>query len=998
MLDENLKYWIAESESWQSFVDFNIPDDVRADYHFIKEPDDFYTSLMSEALDLFEKDDYLECEDELLAIAKGLEIYSLPNKRIYFKGTDYADNLLYVAGLYHLAGYAASAFILAKILPLVNYKSEIDLFISSFLRRMFLTDNRYSKLLEIYLNNGDKECLNDLVSEIKENKEKAFNEDFNVYASFKLAGALVRKFEYDNLWNDLLVYNNHRHWQDCVAQNMRKKIPIWSFFPSQKEALTKGILEEGQSCSLQMPTSSGKTAISELVIYDEFKKSHSCKILYLAPFRALASELKLSIARNLSNLGVSSKTIYGGNSPTLEEKNAISEVNLLIATPEKFMAIEVVLPEIFDDFTTIICDEGHLLDDETRGFSYELLLSRLKATKVKNRRFIFISAIIPNISTINNWLGGDDNSMMSSNYRPTQLEFAFLKEMTGRLKAYYLDVNPTKDRPGNYQLYKYLSNDEVKIRNKDTGGMNLNTSKKGISIAVALKAVNSGSVALFAPHKRGASGVEGLAEEAILQLTYRENITTPEEVANKEQIVSLKEYFNIIFGEEYLLTRIVDYGILFHHGDLPQGVREIVEEALREENIKMVICTNTLAEGVNLPIRTMVLHSTKRFNPSQSRLETLKIRDLKNLVGRAGRAGVETKGMVIVPHESDFRIIMNVINEQHIEDVNGRLYTITRRITEVLKKERMELSNEILDAHNEAFKQLLDSIETSIIDLIAEEVTIEELEEMVKNLIQETLTYYQSNEEEKQTLINLVTLRSEKLIPYIENNEFGVLKRSGSNIRLYDDIRDVFDFESPVWDAEIDTFDNDWVCYILDEGVFKLSRMKYELEQFNNTNGAELTFEKLRQGIELWMKEKWYDQIAFELKIEIFQVLRLLNSIIGFNISNILSTVIRLKELMSDQFVATASIANWPSYIQHGLNSQLQLDIVGLGLIERLSVIELSRFLTKQKYHHLDYKGLKTYLIGNSDFILDGLSDLLPRISFNKIKSLFEILSYKYVY
>lgn len=997
MLDTNLKKWIAESESWQSFIDFNLPEDVRADYSFIKKPDDFYISLMSEAFDLFKKDNYLEYEDELLAIAKGLKIYSKKQRR-FFKGIDYGDNLLYVAGLYHLAGYAASAFILAKLLPLEDYKSEINLFISSFLRRIFLTNNSYSKLLNRYFRSGDDEHLDALVSFINVNKETAFNEDFSLYSSFKLAGALVHKLERDNLWDDLLVYNNHSHWQDYVTQNLRKKIPIWSFFPSQKEALSKGILEEGQSCSLQMPTSSGKTAISELVIYDEFKKNPSCKILYLAPFRALASELKLSIARNLSNLGVSSKTIYGGNFPTLEEKAAISEVNLLIATPEKFMAIEDVLPEIFNDFTTIICDEGHLLDDETRGFSYELLLSRLKATEVRNRRFIFISAIIPNISTINNWLGGDDNSMMSSNYRPTQLEFAFLKEMTGKLKAYYIDVNPTKSRPENYQLYKYLSNDEVKILNKDTGRMNLITSKKGISIAVALKAVNSGSVALFAPHKMGASGVEGLAKEAILQLTYRENVTKPEDYANKEQISSLKKYFNAIFGGEYLLSRIVDYGILFHHGDLPQGVREIVEDALREVDIRMVICTNTLAEGVNLPIRTMVLHSTKRFNPGIGRWEPLKIRDLKNLVGRAGRAGVETKGMVIVPHESDFKIIKKVINDQSIETVNGRLYTITRRITEVLKKERMVLSNEILDAQNEAFKQLLDSIETSIIDLIAEEVTIEELEKMVKNLIQKTLTYYQSNKEEKETLIKLVSLRSEKLIPYIEENKFGILKKSGSNIRLYNDIREVFDFENPVWDAEIDTFDNDWMCYILDEGVFKLSRIKYELGQFNDVNGTELTFEKLRQGIELWMKEKWYNQIAFELKIEISQVLRLLNSVIGFNISNILSTVIRLKELTSDQSVTTASIANWPSYIQHGLNSQLQLDIVGLGLIERLSVIELSLFLIKQKYHHVDYKSLKAYLVSNKDFVIDGLSNLLPRISFNKIKSLLEILSYKYIY
>ncbi|MEE9164977.1 MAG: hypothetical protein V3U15_01815, partial [Nitrospinota bacterium] len=169
-------------------------------------------------------------------------------------------------------------------------------------------------------------------------------------------------------------------------------------------------------------------------------------------------------------------------------------------------------------------------------------------------------------------------------------------------------------------------------------------------------------------------------------------------------------------------------------------------------------------------------------------------------------------------------------------------------------------------------------------------------------------------------------------------------------------------------------------------------------EQFNNANGTELTFEKLRQGIELWMKENWYNQIALELNIEIFQVLRLLNSIVGFNISNILSTVIHIKELIDNQFIKPASIANWPSYLQQGLNSQLQIDIVELGLIERLSVIELSRFLTEQDYHHVDYKSLKKYLVNNKDFILDGLEDLIPKISFKKIKSLLKMISYKNIY
>src|SRR5690606_5570728 len=107
----------------------------------------------------------------------------------------------------------------------------------------------------------------------------------------------------------------------------------------------------------------------------------------------------------------------------VEERTSITDVNLLISTPEKFMVIEDIFPGISQLFTTIICDEGHLLDDDSRGLSYELLLSRLKSQgeEVK-RRFIFVSAIIPNISTVNAWLGGSDESLISSDYRPTELD------------------------------------------------------------------------------------------------------------------------------------------------------------------------------------------------------------------------------------------------------------------------------------------------------------------------------------------------------------------------------------------------------------------------------------------------------------------------------------------------------------------------------------------------------------------------------------------------
>ena len=103
-------------------------------------------------------------------------------------------------------------------------------------------------------------------------------------------------------------------------------------------------------------------------------------------------------------------------------------------------------------------------------------------------------------------------------------------------------------------------------------------------------------------------------------------------------------------------TKTLAAGAVLDHGDIPQETREVVEGLIRQGAVKLVICTNTLAEGVNLPIRTPALDGVQRrrkAGPPQNLL----IRDIKNLVGRAGRAGVTTKGLVICANEHQWPLV-----------------------------------------------------------------------------------------------------------------------------------------------------------------------------------------------------------------------------------------------------------------------------------------------------------------------------------------------------
>jgi Lhr-like helicase len=288
-----------------------------------------------------------------------------------------------------------------------------------------------------------------------------------------------------------------------------------SFFPSQRDALKNGILSE-RTTSLQMPTSSGKTFLTELIIYNSIKENNSNKILYLTPFRSLAAELKKSLAKNLRSLGIIAKTIYGGNLPNMDDRQGIDESNVLISTPEKFMAMENVIPGLNMMYSTIICDEGHLLDDENRGLQYELLLARMISNQ-RSRRFIFISAIVPNMEIVNKWLGGTNETIVKSNYRPTQLDYAFLYKNSNT--SYFLDFNP--GFPSQFQLYKFLTEDDL-ILKKAAKSFTIST-KAGLTIATAMKAIHQGSVLIFSPQVGGTIGVETLANEAIKQISYKED-------------------------------------------------------------------------------------------------------------------------------------------------------------------------------------------------------------------------------------------------------------------------------------------------------------------------------------------------------------------------------------------------------------------------------------------------------------------------------------------
>ncbi len=993
MITSTLSLWIAQSESWQTFIDFNLPQDSIARYPFLGRQDDFYISLFGQVYDVLE--DPIEKKEDILSIAKGLEIYSLNKKKNHFHGINPENNVLVAAGLYYLADYSASALILGRLYPISAYETQIEAFLLSFFQRRLDRNNRYSSALISFLNSGDLRFLDELIEQITTEKNNEFRTDPKAFTLYFLAETVLKKFRKNNIWTDLLEYNNRQHWENYVRRSIDKRLPVWDFFPSQKIALESGVLSEFKSIALQTPTSSGKTAICELIIYNEYVNNRESKILYLAPFRALAAELKSTFGRNLANLGISSKTIYGGNIPTNAERDLIQNVTLLISTPEKFMAIENSIPDFLGDFSLIVCDEGHLLDDGSRGLNYELLLSRLKSTGPTNRKFLYISAIIPNIERINTWLGGSTGSVVRSTYRATEIEYAFLRtEDSGN--SYILDVNPFKPIPQKYLLNKFLTENDFTYQGARKQLIYKYTSVKSRAVATALKSTNSGSVALFTPTKGGHSGVAALALEVITQIDKGLNLPNPVTLVIDGQttVLRLKDYFRVIFGNEYTLTRVVDFGVLYHNGDLPQYVREVIEDAIRTEKIKLIICTNTLAEGVNLPIRTIVISAAKRFSGASERREALDLRDIKNLVGRAGRAGKETKGLVIVVNPNDFGIIENVIKDQNLEDVNGFLFLVISRISEVVKNQRLTLTNDILEQQSESFKEMIDSIDISIIDLLSEEIKVEELQTTITNLINQTFAKFQSSDEQSETLSTLVNLRGQKLEPIIQNNEFRFLKQSGASLRAYLDIVGQLQLENPLWQNVSDPLQEDWLKFIFDTLISQQPTFIARIAKFNSDNGIEIGMVDILSLIKLWVNGAWFKELSDLLSIDIDLCLRIINSVITFTTQNIASSIIRNVELrLADNKIVMSTVAlKFPQNLLYGLRTELQLDLIEIGFNDRISIIGLSNILGTQEFTYSNLNELKGHLRQNEENILSALSSAIPTISYEKTVEAFSYL------
>jgi len=387
---------------------------------------------------------------------------------------------------------------------------------------------------------------------------------------------------------------------------------------TQKMALDSGLLSDNRNFVVASPTASGKTIIGELAIIDAVKKGK--KGIYLVPLRSLANE-KFEDFKKYAGYRINVKTgDYDSNEHELED------CDIIISTYEKWDSILRHRPDWLDTVGCVVADEGHMLTDDSRGSTIEVLLTRMMFLKVK---VVILSAVLRNVSDVAQWL---DGRFIESSWRPTPLR-----------EGVYLFTKGKDLKKGGGQSHAIKS--VLEYEDGQKGNLPDETGD-AISNLVVQTLRDGGQCLVFAQSRKEAVRLAVfLSREVEKELTPRDLLAVSGYRYNDELKSTDLETSN-------KLAYCVVKGVGFHHAGMSSKQKKAVEDLFRELKLKVVCATPTLAQGMNLPARRVIIQRTTRYDEKLG-LVTIPRWEFENMAGRAGRPRYDDHGEAIVVCKTD---------------------------------------------------------------------------------------------------------------------------------------------------------------------------------------------------------------------------------------------------------------------------------------------------------------------------------------------------------
>ncbi|KPI42397.1 Pre-mRNA-splicing factor brr2 [Cyphellophora attinorum] len=386
------------------------------------------------------------------------------------------------------------------------------------------------------------------------------------------------------------------------------------------------------------PTGSGKTNVAMLAMLREIGKHRNpetgeimlddFKIVYIAPLKALVQEQVGNFGARLKGYGITVSELTGDRQLT---KQQIADTQLIVTTPEKW---DVITRKATDSSYTrlvklIIIDEIHLLHDD-RGPVLESIVSRTIRKMEQTGdpvRIVGLSATLPNYRDVATFLRVDQQKDMfhfDGSFRPCPLR----QEFVG-----VTDKKPIK---------------QLKIMND-------------VCYTKVLEHVgkNQQQMLIFVhSRKETAKTAKYIRDKAVEMETIGQIMRT--DAASRAILTEEADASN-----DANLKDLMPYGFGIHHAGMNVTDRTAVADLFAAGDLRVLVCTATLAWGVNLPAHTVIIKGTQVYSPEKGSWVELSPQDVLQMLGRAGRPQYDSYGEgIIITSQNEIQYYLSLMNQQ----------------------------------------------------------------------------------------------------------------------------------------------------------------------------------------------------------------------------------------------------------------------------------------------------------------------------------------------
>jgi helicase len=373
---------------------------------------------------------------------------------------------------------------------------------------------------------------------------------------------------------------------------------IEDLYPPQAEAIGPALL--GENVVLAIPTASGKSLVAYLAILASVLRGG--KALYIVPLRALAAE-KFEELKEFEPLGIKigiSVGDYDSPDPSLEK------FDVIVATSERADSLLRHRLNWLQELTVVVADEVHLINDADRGPTLEVTLAKLRQVNPK-AQVLALSATIRNSDELARWLEAEH---VRSDWRPVPLK-----------EGVYYDG-----------LVHFTDNSVQEIKG---GGDDLTGLVEDI--------IGSGGQALVFVNTRRST--EALAKNLGAYMKPRLTEKQREHLAKVAETIAREQDEPTSMAAR--LAKCIEGGVAFHNAGLTNPQRGLVEKEFKHKHILCIAATPTLAAGINLPARRVIVRDLNRYDINLG-LSPIPVLEIKQMAGRAGRPKYDKYGEAIL--------------------------------------------------------------------------------------------------------------------------------------------------------------------------------------------------------------------------------------------------------------------------------------------------------------------------------------------------------------